>query len=233
MAGRNEGAIVDALKIYDKDSKARSTHYKSVSERKGKIQIRGKSYSTLADKGKQKVIYEKKRSEGETPTSVRCFKYGEYRNYVPGCKSTTVNYFKCGKSGHRVVECSSNNMNCFNYGEWGHISTQSEKPKKDQSRGKVFALFGSEVTVSVNLIRGICFINNIPLITIIDMDVAHSFISVACVSRLKLEVSTMNGSMIIDTQASSSVTISLMEFNHVFINCFDNLVKFLDSVEST
>ena len=67
--------------------------------------------------------------------------------------------------------------------------------------------------MSVNLIRGICFINNIPLITIIDMDVAHSFISVACVSRLKLEVSTMNGSMIIDTQASSSVTISLVCLN--------------------
>lgn len=198
---------------------------------------------------------------------MRCFKCGEYRHCVPGRKSTTVNYLKCGKSCHHVVECRSNNMTCFNYGERVHISTQCEKPKKDQSRGKVFALFRSEVTTPINLIRGMCFINNIPLITIIDMDVAHSFIFVACVLRLKLEVSTMNGSMVIDTLASGSVTISLvclnwpvtifgwnfgvdlvtlplsqldvilemnwLEFNHVFINCFDKLVKFLDSVEST
>lgn len=58
-----------------------------------------------------------------------------------------------------------------------------------------------------------CFINNTPLITIIDMYMTHSFIFVECVSRLKLDASTMNGNMIIDTLASGSVTTSLVCLN--------------------
>lgn len=47
-------------------------YYKSICERKGKSQNCGKSYSTPADKGIQRVLDEKKLSEGETPTYVRC-----------------------------------------------------------------------------------------------------------------------------------------------------------------
>ena len=60
---------------------------------------------------------------------------------------------------------------CFKYGENCHISTQSQKPKKNQDvkvGGKVFALSGAEAFKSNNLVRGTCFINDIPLITIID-----------------------------------------------------------------
>ena len=43
-------------------------------------------------------------------------------------------------------------MNCYNCGEQGHISTNCDKPKKDQTRGKVFALSGSETVVEDRII---------------------------------------------------------------------------------
>lgn len=46
--------VVNKCRIYDKDSRARSAHYKSASEKKSGNQFHGKPYLTLADKGKQK-----------------------------------------------------------------------------------------------------------------------------------------------------------------------------------
>ncbi|XP_050914778.1 uncharacterized protein LOC127129679 [Lathyrus oleraceus] len=164
------------IKIYDEDSRAGSSYYKSINDTKGNIQICGKSYGTVVDKWKQRVPDKKKQRGGETPTSVRCFNCGEYGYHAPECKSTTVNYFKSGKPGHRAADCRSNNLTCFNYREQCHISTQCEKPKKDQSRGKVFMFPVAEANALDNLIRGRYFINNTPLITIIDTGVTHSFI---------------------------------------------------------
>lgn len=42
----------------------------------------------------------------------------------------------------------------------------------------------------------------------------HSFISVECVKMLNLEVSSMNGHMVIDTPANSSVTTTM-----VYLRC--------------
>lgn len=95
----------------------------------------------------------------QTPTSVRCFKCGEYGHHALECKSTIVNCFKCGKTSHCAADYRSNNFTCFNCGERGHISTLCEKPKKDRSRGKVFAFPRSETTASNNLIQVTCFIN--------------------------------------------------------------------------
>lgn len=62
------------------------------------------------------------------------------------------------------------------------------------------------------------FYNNTLLITIIVMDAVHSFISIERVSRMKLEVSFMNGSVIIDTPTSGLVNTSLVCLNcHVTI----------------
>ena len=58
------------------------------------------------------------------------------------------------------------------------------------------------------MIRGTCFINNIHLISIIDTDATHSFISLDCAKRLNLELSVMHGSMVIDTPVMGSVTTS-------------------------
>lgn len=83
-------------------------------------------------------------------------------------------------------------MTCFNYGEQSHIRTQCQKLKRAQLGGKVFALSGTDTSGSDNLIRGTCFINNDPLISIIDTGMTHSFISRDCLRRLNLVVSTMN-----------------------------------------
>lgn len=63
----------------------------------------------------------------------------------------------------------------------------------------MFALSGAKTTRSDNLIMGMCFINSIPLIAIIDMDATHSFISLDCSKKLNMEISPMVGSMVIDT----------------------------------
>ena len=61
--------------------------------------------------------------------------------------------FKCGKLGHKANECrGSSNVTCYNCGDEGHISTKCDKPKKKKTKGKVFALSGSEAAVEDTLI---------------------------------------------------------------------------------
>ncbi|XP_050876107.1 uncharacterized protein LOC127079782 [Lathyrus oleraceus] len=67
-----------------------------------------------------------------------------------------------------------------------------------------------ETTSADMLIRGTCFINDIPLIAIIDTDATHSFISLNCAKRLDLQLSSIIGSIVIDTPFNGSVTISLV-----------------------
>lgn len=76
---------------------------------------------------------------------------------------------------------------------------------------------GADVLKLDNLIRVMCFIHSVVLITMIDIDATHLFIYLECVNKMKLEVPSMNGSMVIDTPASGSVTTSL-----VFELSFDN-----------
>lgn len=93
----------------------------------------------------------------------------------------------------------------YNCNELGHIMTQWQKPKKAQSEVKVFALSGADISSSDDLIWDTCFINDVPLIAIIDTWVTYSFISLDCVQRLDLEVSSLSGIMVIDTPASGSI----------------------------
>lgn len=128
--------------------------------------------------------------------------------HADDCKNFENRYFRCWKIGHLIVDRKSNSLTCFNYGEAGHISTHYQKPKKVSSRGKVFPLTGSETTCANRLIRGTCFINSIPLIVIIGMGVTHSFNSLDYAKRLSLKLSSMVGSMVIDTSANGSVITS-------------------------
>jgi hypothetical protein len=58
------------------------------------------------------------------------------------------------------------------------------------------------------LIRGTCFINSILLIAIIDIGATHCFIAADCALRLSLDVSPMNGEMVVETPSNGSVTTS-------------------------
>jgi len=108
------------------------------------------------------------------------------------------------------VDCKHDDVVCVNCGEAGHISPLCQKPKKAQSSGKVFALADTQTVNEDRLIRGTCFINSTPLITIIYIGATHCFIVVDCVSKLGLVMSSMNGEMVVETPAKGSVTTSLV-----------------------
>ncbi|XP_058741293.1 uncharacterized protein LOC131613662, partial [Vicia villosa] len=191
----------------------------------------------------------------------RCFKCGGEGHRAVDCGKDSVTCFKCGKIGHKANKCGvGSSVTCYNCGEQGHISTKCDKPKKEQAKGKVFALSGAEASTDDRLIQGTCFINGTPLIAIIDTGATHSFISLDCAKRLNLVLSDMRRSMVIDTPAMGSVSTSFvclncplsifgrdfgidlvclpleqldvilgmnwLEFNRVYINCFDKTVIF-------
>lgn len=69
---------------------------------------------------------------------------------------------------------------------------------------------GTQASGGDYLIRGICFINITPLFNFIDIGAIHYFIVVDYVKRLGLELSSMNGEMVIDLPAKGLVTTSLV-----------------------
>lgn len=172
---------------------------------KGRISIWGKSYNAPVDIEKQRGEDEKKSKWGETPASVKCFKYGELGHRANECKNNDLKFFKRGKTGHRVVYCRNVVPIYYNCSELGHISTNCQKPKKAQSGGKVFSFTRTETTSDDRFIRGMCFINSIPLIAIIDTSATYSFGSLDHAERLGLKLFSMDGNMIVDTQTLGTI----------------------------
>lgn len=124
--------LVNKCRIFDEDSKARTAHYKSLSEKKNKDQGRGKPYASPSDKGKQKFFDGKKPSGGGAPTGVKCFKCGEMGHLANAFTNKAARCYRCGKTGHKMTECKDAGPTCFNCGEQGHISTQCQNPRKTQ-----------------------------------------------------------------------------------------------------
>ncbi|XP_058741124.1 uncharacterized protein LOC131613474 [Vicia villosa] len=200
--------LVDSCRIFEEDNAA---HYKIVSDRRGKqSQQRGKPYDTPAGKGKQRTAPGQRTSGGGALAPIVCFKCGKAGHKSTYCTDDVKKCFRCGKSGHMMSECRHKEVVCFNCGEEGHIGSQCQKPKKAQAGGKVFALAGTQTSTEDRLIRGTCFINSMPLITIIDTGATHCFIAAECVEKLGLVLSSMNGEMVVEVPAKGSVTTSLV-----------------------
>ncbi|XP_050890076.1 uncharacterized protein LOC127095431 [Lathyrus oleraceus] len=139
------------------NSRVRSIHYKSVSDKKSGNQNRRKSYVVLDGKCKKRFQWRNNggnnQSGGGVPSPIKCFKYGVLGHRALEC--IAILCFKCGKAEYRVIECKSVVVVCFNCGETGHISTQCQKPKKMwdmKAGGKLFALSGTDASKSNNLI---------------------------------------------------------------------------------
>lgn len=124
---------------------------------------------------------------GDILTFVKCFKIGGLGRHAIECNNNVLRCFKYGKTSHWIIDCKSVRPTCYNYGEHGHINTNCHKSKKARSGGKVFALSRSETTSVGQLIWGMCFINSIPLIAIIDTGATYSFVSLNYAERLGLD----------------------------------------------
>src|SRR4030042_245803 len=205
---RQFSELVSSCRIYEEDTKA---HYKIMNERRDKNQQnRPKPYSAPTDKGKQKVNDERRPKKKDIPTEIVCYQCGEKGHKSNACIVKVKRCFRCGKKGHVVADCMFNDVVCFNCNEEGHTSTQCKKPKKPQNSGKVFALAGAQTTNEDRLIRGTCFINGTPLIASIDTGATHCFIAADCASKLGLNMSCMNGEMVVETPYMGSVTTTLV-----------------------
>ncbi|RHN40786.1 putative nucleotidyltransferase, Ribonuclease H [Medicago truncatula] len=200
--------LVNSCRIYEEDTKA---HYKIVNERKTKgQQSRPKPYSAPADKGKQRMIEDRRPKKKDVPAEIVCFNCGEKIHKSNVCPEEVKGCFRCGKKGHALAECKHNDIVCFNCNEDGHIGSQCKQPKKAPTTGRVFALTGTQTETEERLIRGTCYIDNTPLVAIIDTGATHCFIAFDCASTLGLVMSDMNGEMVVETPAKGSVTTSLV-----------------------
>ncbi|XP_058766337.1 uncharacterized protein LOC131639913 [Vicia villosa] len=119
-----------------------------MNDKKG--QFHRKPYS---EKRKQSG-FGKKPSRGGTSTPLKCFKCGVEGHPAIDYGKDSVTCFKCGKIGHKANKCIfGSSVACYNCGEQGYVSTECDKPKKEQAKGKVFALSGAEATTNDRLIQ--------------------------------------------------------------------------------
>ncbi|XP_058763323.1 uncharacterized protein LOC131636745 [Vicia villosa] len=209
-----EELVLDAIdkeicRIYEEGNNA---HYCVITEKRGKNQqSHEKSYD--ASKGKQRVAHGHKTSGGDAPDRIVCFKCGRTGHKSNACTTEVKRCYRCGKTGHMSSDCKHKDVVCFNCGAEGHIDSQCQKPKKTVVGGKVLALSGTQTSSEDGLVRGTCFINSIPLITIIDTGATHCFIAYDCVKRLGLTLSAINGEMVVELPSKGTVTTSLVCLN--------------------
>ncbi|XP_050909703.1 uncharacterized protein LOC127123536 [Lathyrus oleraceus] len=154
------------------------------------------------------------------PTDIGKQRVEDEKKHSGGGTIAYVKCFKCGEFNHHANECKDS-----------VLSTNCQKSKKAQSEGKVFALTGTKTAIAGRLIQDTCFINDIPLISIIDTSATHLFVALDCAERLGLKLSYMDGNMIVCLPLRNLYAIlgmNWLEFIHVHINYFDKTMSLLE-----
>ena len=77
-----------------------------------------------------------------------------------------------------------------------------------KTTGHVFALTRVKAIASDSLIQGTCFIQGHPLVVLYDSGATHSFISYACVEKLKLSVSRLPTNLSVEIPSDKTVITS-------------------------
>jgi len=121
----------------------------------------------------------------------------------------------------QLTECLDSDVTCFNCRDKSHISTCCPHPRRQKSSGslnnqngqprttgRVFVLSDVDAVQSDDLIQGMCFISQVPLVVLYDSGATHSFISRVCVEKLALHVSSLKFDLIVDTPTSESILTS-------------------------
>eukprot|EP00256_Glycine_max_P069298 XP_025983893.1 uncharacterized protein LOC113001418 [Glycine max] len=225
----NFAQLTNMCRIFDEDQREKVTFYRNANVSRGKekkpvTHSRAKPYSTPLGQygnhsGGQRNSGGHHLASGSSQLVNRVSQpSGRGGGGAPATPATPTRCAKCGKIGHFARECPDSDVTCFNYRGKGHLSTSCPHPRREKmsgslnnknrqpmTTGRVFALSGADVAQSDDLIQGMCFISQVPLVVLYDSGATHSFISRVCVGKLALPVSPLKFDLIVNTPASGSI----------------------------
>ncbi|KAF1862988.1 hypothetical protein Lal_00018832 [Lupinus albus] len=152
-------------------------------------------------KGKDKVFQEERKPYSPPTGSRRYTSHGPrtHANAVGSQSNSPSLCVKCGRT-HVSDLFPRTTLSCFHYKEAGHIrrycpklrqSVNVVRAKRPRSTGRVFTMSGVEASDVDGLIKGNCMVAGIPLLVLFDSGATHSFVSVECVDRLKLQTESL------------------------------------------
>ncbi|KAF1889032.1 hypothetical protein Lal_00015576 [Lupinus albus] len=125
-----------------------------------------------------------------------CNKCGR-KHFGDSCPGTILSCFYCKESGHLKRHCPK---------LWQSMNIVSvERPR---STGRVFTMSGAEASNVDGLIKGNCMVAGIPLLVLFDSGATHSFVSIECVDRLKLQTESLPFDLVVSTPTDVPVVVS-------------------------
>ncbi|XP_057452228.1 zinc finger protein GIS2-like [Lotus japonicus] len=128
--------------------------------------------------------------------------------------------FKCNKKGHTANQCPDSPPTCWNCNKPGHTARDCRAPKVEAAvnagraqqptaRERVYTTDGAETEAADGLICSSCEIAGNSLIVLFDSGATHSFIDIACATKLKPTMSKLPFDLIVSIHASKSLITNI------------------------